>query len=175
MYSVYGILICAAGQDSLVWRLARRHRPQPEFARGRSHAQVLDSTVAERYDRRNRNRIEKRQGNGKSTHSRPGTRRSGGRSAHRCSFARTASAWLFAGQGLQARDGRSADAAHAGRGVRRHRRHRTVRERRRSTSVPAGEALFVPAGVEHRFEDFTPDFATWVFFYGPEGGEAAAG
>ena len=35
-----------------------------------------------------------------------------------------------------------------------------------------GEVLFVPAGAEHRFEDFTPDFATWVFFYGPEGGEA---
>ena len=34
-----------------------------------------------------------------------------------------------------------------------------------------GEVLFVPAGVEHRFEDFTEDFATWVFFYGPEGGE----
>ncbi|MGQ4879315.1 cupin domain-containing protein [Billgrantia sp. LNSP4103-1] len=36
----------------------------------------------------------------------------------------------------------------------------------------AGEVLFVPAGVVHRFEDFTDDFATWVFFYGPEGGEA---
>lgn len=34
-----------------------------------------------------------------------------------------------------------------------------------------GDALFVPAGVEHRFEDFTDDFATWVVFYGPEGGE----
>ena len=34
-----------------------------------------------------------------------------------------------------------------------------------------GEVLFVPAGVEHRFEAFTGDFATWVFFYGPEGGE----
>jgi mannose-6-phosphate isomerase-like protein (cupin superfamily) len=34
-----------------------------------------------------------------------------------------------------------------------------------------GEVLFAAAGVEHRFEDFTPDFATWVFFYGPEGGE----
>lgn len=34
-----------------------------------------------------------------------------------------------------------------------------------------GQVLFVPAGVEHRFEDFTDDFATWVFFYGPEGGE----
>lgn len=35
----------------------------------------------------------------------------------------------------------------------------------------AGEVLFVPAGVEHRFEEFTEDFSTWVFFYGPEGGE----
>jgi len=35
----------------------------------------------------------------------------------------------------------------------------------------AGEALFVPAGVEHRFENFGPDFAAWVIFYGPEGGE----
>lgn len=34
-----------------------------------------------------------------------------------------------------------------------------------------GEVLFVPAGVVHRFEEFTDDFATWVFFYGPEGGE----
>ena len=33
------------------------------------------------------------------------------------------------------------------------------------------EALFVPAGVEHRFEDFTEDFAAWVIFYGPPGGE----
>lgn len=35
----------------------------------------------------------------------------------------------------------------------------------------SGEVLFVPAGVEHRFEEFTEDFATWVIFYGPEGGE----
>ena len=35
----------------------------------------------------------------------------------------------------------------------------------------AGELLFVPAGVEHRFENFSDDFATWVIFYGPEGGE----
>lgn len=33
------------------------------------------------------------------------------------------------------------------------------------------DILFVPAGVDHRFEDFTEDFATWVMFYGPEGGE----
>jgi mannose-6-phosphate isomerase-like protein (cupin superfamily) len=36
-----------------------------------------------------------------------------------------------------------------------------------------GEVLFVPANVEHRFEQFSNDFATWVFFYGPEGGENA--
>jgi mannose-6-phosphate isomerase-like protein (cupin superfamily) len=35
-----------------------------------------------------------------------------------------------------------------------------------------GDVLFVPAGKEHRFTDFSDDFATWVFFYGPEGGEA---
>ncbi len=34
-----------------------------------------------------------------------------------------------------------------------------------------GDMLFVPAGVVHRFEDFTDDLAVWVFFYGPEGGE----
>ena len=38
-----------------------------------------------------------------------------------------------------------------------------------------GEVLFVPAGVEHRFVDYTEDFSTWVFFYGPEGGEAKSG
>lgn len=35
----------------------------------------------------------------------------------------------------------------------------------------AGESLFVPAGVPHRFEDFSEDFAAWVVFYGPPGGE----
>ena len=35
-----------------------------------------------------------------------------------------------------------------------------------------GDALFVAAHAEHRFLDFTPDFAVWVFFYGPVGGEA---
>jgi mannose-6-phosphate isomerase-like protein (cupin superfamily) len=34
-----------------------------------------------------------------------------------------------------------------------------------------GDVLFAPAGAPHRFEDFADDFATWVFFYGPEGGE----
>jgi mannose-6-phosphate isomerase-like protein (cupin superfamily) len=35
-----------------------------------------------------------------------------------------------------------------------------------------GDALFVAAGETHRFEDFTSDFAAWVVFYGPEGGES---
>lgn len=34
-----------------------------------------------------------------------------------------------------------------------------------------GDAFFVPAGMEHRFEEFSADFATWVVFYGSEGGE----
>jgi mannose-6-phosphate isomerase-like protein (cupin superfamily) len=34
-----------------------------------------------------------------------------------------------------------------------------------------GDVLFVPAGVEHRFVDFSDDFATWVIFCGPQGGE----
>lgn len=38
-----------------------------------------------------------------------------------------------------------------------------------------GEALFVPAGVVHRFEDFSADFAAWVVFYGPRGGENGDG
>ena len=36
----------------------------------------------------------------------------------------------------------------------------------------AGEVLFVPAHAAHRFEEFSEDFSTWVFFYGPEDGEA---
>jgi len=35
-----------------------------------------------------------------------------------------------------------------------------------------GDVLFAPAGLGHRFIEFSNDFATWVFFYGPEGGEA---
>ena len=35
----------------------------------------------------------------------------------------------------------------------------------------AGDLLFVAAGTEHRFEDFTDDLAVWVVFYGPDGGE----
>jgi mannose-6-phosphate isomerase-like protein (cupin superfamily) len=42
------------------------------------------------------------------------------------------------------------------------------------TDVTAGDFLFVPAGASHRFVDFTPDFSTWVIFYGPKGGEGGA-
>ena len=43
------------------------------------------------------------------------------------------------------------------------------------TRRPVAPATFicVPAGQPHRFENFSPDFAVWVFFYGPPGGEAA--
>ena len=37
--------------------------------------------------------------------------------------------------------------------------------------VEPGTFLFVEAGRAHRFEAFSDDFAAWVLFYGPEGGE----
>lgn len=37
--------------------------------------------------------------------------------------------------------------------------------------VEPGAFLFVAAGRPHRFEEISEDFAAWVFFYGPEGGE----
>lgn len=39
-------------------------------------------------------------------------------------------------------------------------------------SLSPKDVLFAAAGIEHRFENFSDDFAVWVFFYGPEGGEA---
>lgn len=41
----------------------------------------------------------------------------------------------------------------------------------RRESFAPGDFLFVPAGMVHRFEDFTDDLVVWVIFYGPEGGE----
>jgi mannose-6-phosphate isomerase-like protein (cupin superfamily) len=41
-------------------------------------------------------------------------------------------------------------------------------------AVKEGTFIFVPAKREHRFEQLSPDFAVWVFFYGPEGGEQVA-
>lgn len=37
-----------------------------------------------------------------------------------------------------------------------------------SVSFSAGDVLFVPAHVEHRFSGFSDDFGAWVIFYGPE-------
>jgi len=45
----------------------------------------------------------------------------------------------------------------------------------RTEPFETGDLLFVPAGVEHRFVEFSEDFMTWVLFYGPEGGERVAG
>ncbi|CAN5917676.1 hypothetical protein BH23ACT10_BH23ACT10_34730 [soil metagenome] len=45
-----------------------------------------------------------------------------------------------------------------------------VRGDERSAFAPH-DVLFVPAGMDHRFVDFSDDFATWVIFWGPTGGE----
>jgi len=34
----------------------------------------------------------------------------------------------------------------------------------------AGDVLFVPAGVPHRFASFSAEFKAWVIFFGPDGG-----
>ena len=34
------------------------------------------------------------------------------------------------------------------------------------------DVIFVEAGAAHRFENFSADFACWVIFWGPSGGEA---
>ena len=39
------------------------------------------------------------------------------------------------------------------------------------TPFGPGDAPFAAAGVERRSEDFSDDFATWVVFWGPPGGE----
>jgi mannose-6-phosphate isomerase-like protein (cupin superfamily) len=35
-----------------------------------------------------------------------------------------------------------------------------------------GDLMFVAAGVEHHYEDFSGDLALWRVFYGADGGEA---
>lgn len=42
-----------------------------------------------------------------------------------------------------------------------------------AVTAQPGDILFVPAGAPHRFENFSPDFVTWVVFYGPPHGETA--
>ena len=37
-----------------------------------------------------------------------------------------------------------------------------------------GDALFVPAGLPHRFLEFSDDFGAWVVLYGPDSNEADA-
>ena len=45
-----------------------------------------------------------------------------------------------------------------------------VRNAERISFAP-NDLLFVPAKMEHRFEEFSGDFAAWVVFWGPRGGE----
>jgi mannose-6-phosphate isomerase-like protein (cupin superfamily) len=40
------------------------------------------------------------------------------------------------------------------------------------TPFTAGDLLFVAAGVEHHYDDFSDDLALWRIFYGAVGGEA---
>jgi mannose-6-phosphate isomerase-like protein (cupin superfamily) len=44
----------------------------------------------------------------------------------------------------------------------------------RRDAFEPGDVMFIAAGIEHRFEDFTEDLAAWVVFYGPPGGEVRA-
>ena len=46
-----------------------------------------------------------------------------------------------------------------------------VHEGRRSP-FDTGDLLFVAAGVEHHYADFSDDLALWRVFYGREGGES---
>ncbi len=48
-----------------------------------------------------------------------------------------------------------------------------VRCGERIECVP-GDAILVPAGVQHAFVDFPDDFRTWVIFWGLDGGEDAS-
>lgn len=51
----------------------------------------------------------------------------------------------------------------------------TFRRGDETCQFAAGDVLFVPAGIEHRFEAFSDDLCVWVIFYGPKGGEVPAG
>jgi len=76
---------------------------------------------------------------------------------------------LYAPRGIDPQTPHARDEVYviaSGRGTFRH-------EHFEDAQVGPGDVLFVAAGVEHRFIDFSDDFATWVLFYGPEGGEKA--
>ena len=49
--------------------------------------------------------------------------------------------------------------------------HATFYRDTEKASCKKGDILFVPAGMEHHFENFSDDFVVWVIFYGPDGGE----
>ena len=49
--------------------------------------------------------------------------------------------------------------------------HGTFNRNEERITFKEHDILFVPAGKKHRFENFSDDFATWVIFYGAEGGE----
>ena len=49
--------------------------------------------------------------------------------------------------------------------------HGVLQREEERITVNAGDLIHVPAMMEHRFSEFSDDFATWVIFYGPEGGE----
>jgi mannose-6-phosphate isomerase-like protein (cupin superfamily) len=49
-----------------------------------------------------------------------------------------------------------------------------LRHEGRGERFEAGDLLFVAAGTDHRFEDFTEDLAVWAVFYGPPGGDVPA-
>jgi mannose-6-phosphate isomerase-like protein (cupin superfamily) len=79
----------------------------------------------------------------------------------------TLSVELYAPRGIDPQTPHSRDEIYviaSGTGTFRHAQDKDV------TFVP-GDVFFVAAGVEHRFKNFSGDFAAWVFFYGPEGGE----
>lgn len=44
----------------------------------------------------------------------------------------------------------------------------------RKDAFETGDLMFVAAGTEHHFEDFSDDLTVWVAFFGPEGGEVPA-
>ena len=49
--------------------------------------------------------------------------------------------------------------------------HATLCRDGKRISCKKSDIIFVPAGMNHWFENFSDDFATWVIFYGPGGGE----
>jgi mannose-6-phosphate isomerase-like protein (cupin superfamily) len=49
----------------------------------------------------------------------------------------------------------------------------TFRRGEEMASFVAGDVLFAPAQMPHRFETFSDDFQTWVIFFGPRMEEPA--